>query len=424
MHLSSEGRCASAEPPRPAILVVEDSPTQAAFLSQHLGGNGYQVRTARNGAEALAALEAWRPALVISDILMPEMNGYELCSSLKSDPRFADLPVILLTTLSDPADLLRGLACGADSFITKTFDVEVLLRRIRTLLDRGGAGSETDAEPIEVAIGSREYAIRAGRRQILEFFCSAYEVAIQKQAELIDAEARVRQHGDALARSNEELQRFAYVASHDLQEPLRSIVSFSQLLERRYKGKLDSDADEYIRFIVEGGTRMQMLITDLLQLSRVETRGRPFERVEAGELLADVLRNIGHGIEETGGRIEAGSLPSVFGDPVQLEQVFANLIGNAIKYRRDGVPPVIRISAEREGRFWRFAVADNGIGIEAEYFDRIFEMFQRLHTHDEFSGTGIGLAVVKKIVERHGGRVWVESTPGGGSTFFFTLPAA
>ncbi len=420
----SEGAAAFTEHPRPAILVVEDSPTQAAFLSQHLRSNGYTVQNAVDGSEALSILEDWRPDLVIADIMMSGMDGYEFCRRLKDDPRFATLPLILLTTLSDAADVLQGLACGADSFITKTYDVGVLLRRVRDLLDRSEADSGDGPEPIEVAIGGRQYSINAGRRQIFEFFRAAYEVAIQKQAELIEAEARVRQQSDALARSNEELKRFAYEASHDLQEPLRSIVSFSQLLERRYRGRLDQDADDYLQFVIDGGVRMQTLITDLLQLSRVETRGGPFEQAEAGEIVADALRTIGHGVGEAGGQVEVGPLPSIFGDPAQLELVFTNLIGNAIKYRRRDVPLVIRISAERHGPFCEFAVADNGIGIEAEYFDRIFEMFQRLHTHDKYEGTGIGLAVVKKIVERHGGTVRVESAPGEGSTFFFTLPAA
>ncbi len=229
---------------------------------------------------------------------------------------------------------------------------------------------------------------------------------------------------EELQRSNEELQRFAYVASHDLQEPLRSIISFSQLLERRYKGRLDEDADEYIAFIVEGGNRMQTLIQDLLQLSRVETTARPLEPTDAGEVVDGVLHAMETPIREADARIEVGDLPVVMADAAQLAQVFANLIANALKYRRQDVPPEIRISAERTGRVWRFAVQDNGIGIEAEYFDRIFVIFQRLHTKEEYDGTGIGLAVVKKIVERHGGRIRVESTPGEGSTFFFTLPAA
>ncbi len=241
---------------------------------------------------------------------------------------------------------------------------------------------------------------------------------------LRESERALESYMDDLRRSNEELQRFAYVASHDLQEPLRSIISFSQLLERRYQGRLDADADEYIAFIVEGGNRMQRLIEDLLQLSRVETKARPLAPTDAGEVVADALRLMETSIREAGATVTVGPLPTVMADAAQLAQVFTNLVGNALKYRRPDVPPEVGIAAERAGRFWRFAVADNGIGIEAEYFDRIFVIFQRLHTREEYEGTGIGLAVVRKIVERHGGRIQVESAPGEGSTFFFTLPAA
>ncbi|HIH04195.1 MAG TPA: PAS domain-containing protein [Methanoregulaceae archaeon] len=247
----------------------------------------------------------------------------------------------------------------------------------------------------------------------------AIDITERKTAEL----ALARSAAD-LQRSNEELQRFAYVASHDLQEPLRSIVSFSQLLERRYKGKLDADADEFIGFIVEGGNRMQRLIMDLLRVSRIETTAKPLKPTDAGAVVAGAIRLLDSPLREAGATLEIDDLPVVRADAAQLEQVFVNLIGNAIKYRRPDVPLEVRISARRERGGWELAVQDNGIGIEEEYFDRIFQMFQRLHTYDEFSGTGIGLAVVKKIVERHGGTIRVESTPGEGSTFFFTLPAA
>jgi PAS domain S-box-containing protein len=240
--------------------------------------------------------------------------------------------------------------------------------------------------------------------------------------QLRTSERALASYMDELQRSNEELQLFAYVASHDLQEPLRSIVSFSQLLERRYKGKLDADADEFIAFIIEGGNRMQRLIMDLLQLSRVETKARPLAPTDAGEVVAEALRLMETPIREAGGTVVVEDLPTVMADADQLTQVFTNLVGNALKYRRPDVPPEVRISAERTGAFWRFSVADNGIGIEAEYFDRIFVIFQRLHTRDEYEGTGIGLAVVRKIVERHGGRIGLESTPGQGSTFSFTIP--
>lgn len=237
------------------------------------------------------------------------------------------------------------------------------------------------------------------------------------------AEESLRVYTQRLKTSNEELQRYAYVASHDLQEPLRGIVSFSQLLSRRYRGRLDETADEYLDFIVEDGQRMQALINDLLQIARVETTGRPFEPTDVAEVIASASRLIEVPLLEAGGTVTVGPMPRVLADPQQLEQVFANLMGNAVKYHRPQVPPAIAISAERHGDWWEFAVTDNGIGIEPEYFDQIFEMFRRLHTKNEYEGTGIGLAVVKRIIERHGGRIRVESTPGKGSRFFFTLLA-
>ena len=238
------------------------------------------------------------------------------------------------------------------------------------------------------------------------------------------AESTLRENAEKLERSNADLERFAYVASHDLQEPLRPIVSFSQLLQRRYRGELDTEADEYLDFIVEGGNRMQALILDLLAFSRVNTTRQELARTDPAGVLAAVERSLDIQLCEAGTVISYDPMPVVIADPIQLEQVFANLVSNAIKFRRPDVPLRIQIRARRADGFWEFSVADNGIGIEPEYYDRIFVLFQRLHTKDAYPGTGIGLAIVKRIIDRHGGRCWVESTPGSGSTFFFTLPAA
>ncbi len=251
-----------------------------------------------------------------------------------------------------------------------------------------------------------------------------FATVFQDVTEIRRAESALREYAAELQRSNEELERFAYVCSHDLQEPLRSIVSFSQLLDRRCRDRLDANACEYLDFIVEGGNRMQMQITDLLALSRVTTTGRTPEATDADAVLAEVLRDLAGTIEASGAAVEAGPMPTVMADPGQLGQVFANLIGNALKYRRPDVPPRVRIGAEREGDRVRFSVADNGIGIEPEYHDRIFVVFQRLHTREKYDGSGIGLAIVKRIVERHGGTIRVESAPGEGSTFFFTMAPA
>jgi light-regulated signal transduction histidine kinase (bacteriophytochrome) len=217
------------------------------------------------------------------------------------------------------------------------------------------------------------------------------------------------------------LGQFAYIASHDLQEPLRMVASYTQLLSRRYKGKLDSDADEFISFAVDGASRMQRLIQDLLAYSRVGTKGKDLLDTSSEEALQQALINLRGAIEESGALVTHDPLPTVPADEMQLIQLFQNLVGNAIKYQGPGVPRV-HISAIKNGKKkWIFSVKDNGLGIDPQYFEKIFGVFQRLHKREEFAGTGIGLAICKKIVERHGGSISVESQPGQGSTFRFAL---
>jgi light-regulated signal transduction histidine kinase (bacteriophytochrome) len=229
-----------------------------------------------------------------------------------------------------------------------------------------------------------------------------------------------------LERSNQELEQFAYVASHDLQEPLRMISSYTQLLARRYAEKLDQDGHEFVKFAVDGAARMQALINDLLAYSRVGTKAKAFAPVDTGEVLGRVLKNLEIAIQESRAQIKVDPLPAITGDGTQLTQLFQNLLGNAIKFSGEQ-PPAIQVSATRQPgdgpERWRFEVTDQGIGIEPQHFDRIFVIFQRLHSREEYPGTGIGLAVCKKIVERHGGQIWVESKPGLGTTFHFTLLA-
>jgi PAS domain S-box-containing protein len=227
---------------------------------------------------------------------------------------------------------------------------------------------------------------------------------------------------EELARSNADLAQFAYAASHDLQEPLRTITSFVQLLQKRYHGKIDPDADEFIDFIVGGTKRMQQLINDLLTYSRVNTRKGPLSPMKIEDVLQKAMQNLRYILEEVKGTVIYEEMPSIVADEPQMTQLFQNLIGNALKFHGEEAPKV-EISAARKGNDWIFSVKDNGIGIDPQYKDRIFEIFQRLHTREEYSGTGIGLAIAKKIVERHGGRIWVDGEPGKGTTFRFTIPA-
>jgi PAS domain S-box-containing protein len=241
-----------------------------------------------------------------------------------------------------------------------------------------------------------------------------HEAELRMAHDLLEAKAR------ELTRSNEELQQFAYVASHDLQEPLRMISSYTQLLERRYGPALEGDAKDFMHFIVDGATRMKQLIEDLLEYSRVGTRGRDLQPTDSGVALAKALANLRAAREESGAKVTHGELPRVIADANQLTQLFQNLVGNAIKFR-GAEAPAIHVEGDTRNEVWVFTVKDNGIGLDTQYADRIFMMFQRLHNKAEYPGTGIGLAICKKIVDRHGGRIWVESEPGHGCTFGFTI---
>ena len=249
-----------------------------------------------------------------------------------------------------------------------------------------------------------------------------YEVAIfDEVTDRKKAEARLREAHEELKRSNAELEQFAYVASHDLQEPLRMVASYAQLLGRRYEAKLDGDAKEFMAYIVDGAARMKQLIEDLLAYSRVGTKGAEFKRVNAEDALKRALFNLRVAIQEAGAVVTNDPLPALSGDEVQLGQLLQNLMSNALKFRSDSVPR-IHIGVTESAKEYTFEVRDNGIGIEPQYYERIFMVFQRLHNKGEYPGTGIGLAICKKVVERHGGRIWVESRPGAGSSFYFTLP--
>ncbi|MFD0539397.1 ATP-binding protein [Actinomadura luteofluorescens] len=236
---------------------------------------------------------------------------------------------------------------------------------------------------------------------------------------------------EELRRSNAELEQFAYVASHDLQEPLRKVASFCQMLERRYGDKLDDRGRQYIAFAVDGAKRMQALINDLLSFSRVGRMSRPEDSVDLDDVVRQALDNLSTLCEETGAEVDVAELPDVAGDRTQLVQLFQNLVGNAIKFRREGVPPRVTIDVRRTGDEWEFGCSDNGIGIDPRYADRIFLIFQRLHSREEYTGTGIGLALCKKIVEYHGGRIWLaagehaepDAEAATGTTFRWTLPA-
>jgi signal transduction histidine kinase len=297
--------------------------------------------------------------------------------------------------------------------------------KLRVLLDKVCV-DDMQIEDFEVerdftGIGRRFMVLNARRIQP-ETGQSTILLAIEDITERTEIERALELHAKELERSNADLEQFAYVASHDLQEPLRMVTSFTQLLAKRYKGKLDSDADEFIAYIVEGATRMHRLINDLLAYARLGSRAAEFAPTECEAVLAAAVSNLGSAMEENGATVTHDPLPPVMADMDQLSRLFQNLLSNAIRFRAAD-PPVVHVSARRNENEWLFSVRDNGIGIDPEQFERVFLVFQRLRGKSEHSGTGVGLAICKKIVERHGGKIWIESQAGKGSTFYFTIPA-
>jgi signal transduction histidine kinase len=377
----------------PTVLIVDDTPANISVLAEHLGSHGFSVMVAQDGEEGIERAQFGRPDLILLDVMMPGMGGFEACRRLKADDSTKGIPVIFMTALSDISDKITGYKVGAVDYVTKPFHAEEVLARVDTHLK----------------LKAMQLQLTQRNQQLQD------EIAVRQRAEAILA-----QRSEELVRSNAELEQMAYVASHDLQEPLRMVASYVQLLEKRYRDRLDADANEFITFAVDGVKRMQALIDDLLTYSRVGTQAAPLRPVESSVVVAAAIHSLRMAIEECGAEITIDALPAVLGDARQLEQLFQNLIANAVKFRCDA-KPLIRIHAEADKDFWRFSVQDNGIGIAPEYFDRIFVMFQRLHARREYPGTGIGLAICKKIVERHGGRIWVESKPDHGTTFLFTL---
>jgi two-component system sensor histidine kinase/response regulator len=370
-----------------SILIVDDVSVNLQLVTAQLEARGYLALVARGGHEAIQRAEFAQPDLILLDVIMPGMDGFETCRRLKQSDATRDIPVIFMTALANTDDKVEGFRAGGVDYVTKPLNAEEVLARVDTHLTL--------------------YALRqqlASQNQQLR-----QEIAAREQVQA------------ALRRSNAELEQLAYVASHDMQEPLRMVASYLQLVAERYGNALDADGHEFIGYAVDGAKRMQALISDMLTYSRVSTRARPFEPTDCARIVATAERHLQVAIEEGGAVITRGELPPVLGDEIQLLQLFQNLIGNAIKFRGHAAPRV-HVSAQPAEDGWCFSVADNGIGVAPEYFERIFVLFQRLHGRKAYPGTGIGLALCKRIVERHGGRIWTESTPGQGSVFRFTLP--
>ncbi|TAK09029.1 MAG: PAS domain S-box protein [Candidatus Manganitrophaceae bacterium] len=300
------------------------------------------------------------------------------------------------------------------------WNIPGLRKQLEEIIPEKNEFENLEVEHLFPMIGRRTVLLHARQIYRDETGTGTLLLTIEDISDRKQAQKELNRRATDLSRSNAELERFAYVASHDLQEPLRIIASYTQLLSRRYHDRLDADGREFMRYIVDGAVRMQQLINDLLSYSRVSTQGDAFQETDCETVLHRAVENLKVSIEETGATVTHDPLPMIPADGSQIGQLFQNLIGNAIKFH-GAAPPQIHLSAQERPREWLFSIQDNGIGLDPEYKERIFILFQRLHGRGEYPGTGIGLAICRKIVERHGGIIWVESTPNQGATFYFTL---
>jgi len=576
------------------ILIVEDSPTQAMELELTLKRHGYRTSIAVNGRDALDWLGRNKPAMVISDIVMPEIDGYELCRAIRRDEKLKGIPVVLLSFLSHAGDVLKGIESGASNFIVKPYNSDHLISYIREELSRNHSGAEDLSQPpVVVEYAGMEYTVSSGVRQILDILLSTYGTAVCKNEELIRAESELRQLNEnleekvkartaaltaeiaerrrveeelrqaeekfrsifenavegifqssidgrfimvnpAMARilgyespeeliacvtdmdhrlflnpeqcsefrtsieeqgsifgfefqasckggsivwvsmnarcvrdssgmplryegilediserrhaeeelraysvkleqSNRELQDFAFIASHDLQEPLRKIQTFANLVITKYADSLDDRGKDYLFRMQQTASRMHNLVRSSLEYSRATEKTECFDRIELARPVQEAVSDLKLLIEDTGAIIEVGNLATVEADESLMRQLFQNLIGNALKFRSKERRAIVRVHCERcdgallEGKtclggFCRITVEDNGIGFNEKYLDRIFKAFQRLHGRNEYDGTGVGLAICRKIVDHHKGEITAKSKPGEGSSFMITLP--
>lgn len=405
------------------ILIAEDSPTQAQRLRHILEKQGYQVDAAINGRMALEMAHQSAPTLIISDVMMPEMDGYELSRRVKSDAALDGIPVILVTTMSDPQDVIRGLECGADNFILKPFEERYLLGRVQyALFNRELRHTQAAGMGVEIFFNGQRHFITADRLQILNLLLSTYDAAIQRNRELKSSQDELQLLNARLEAINRELESFSYSVSHDLRAPLRHIQGYVEMLLDDDASMLSAEARRYLDVIRGASRRMGELIDDLLAFSRTGRADMHEGSVDLDRLVQEAI----HDLEmATRGRNIAWKLPPlpvVTGDRAMIKQVLANLLGNAVKYTRprDLAQIEMGCAGEEDGRTILF-VRDNGVGFDMQYAGKLFGVFQRLHGVDEFEGTGIGLANVQRIINRHGGRVWAEAVPGEGATFYFSL---
>jgi signal transduction histidine kinase len=481
---------ADAFKPGLRVLVVEDSPTQTAKLQAILEFAGLEVACANDGEQALGMLEGTPIDLVISDIVMPGMSGYDLCRRIKALPASAALPVVLLSAHKDPMDIIRGLECGADGFLPKPYQPEQIIDRVRTIFANRELRANV-SEGVQIAFLGEHFEVTARTEQILDLLISTFEDAVwttrelqRHEAELAEAKGRLeryahalegrvedsaaeahnelartdaelkarlaertverddvaravarteltrtniaenafRQHTNELEELNADLESFSYSVSHDLRAPVRAILGYARAIEEDYASQLDDEGRRLLSVVQSEAARMGELIDDLLDFSRLGRQPMVDGVVNMTLLAREVGNEEALAVDKPDAIFRIADMPEAHGDSVLLRQVWVNLLSNAVKYSGNKANPQLDIWATSEPTQTVYHVRDDGVGFDMAYADKLFGVFQRLHRSDDFPGTGVGLAIVKRIVQRHGGTVWADAKLGEGATFSFALP--
>ena len=375
----------------PNILIVDDIPANLQILGDILEGNGYKVREVANGTLALQVAEKEKPDLILLDILMPEMNGFEVCRRLKESQNLKDVPIIFISAINDTDDIVMALTAGGVDYITKPFKAEEVMARVATHLKLYRQSKE------------------------LQWLNETLDKRVEDRTKQLEAANK------ALAFHLKEIEQFTFITSHDLQEPLLTLTNFSRLIQEEYAGKLDGDGNRYIGYIFNSAIRMKTLVKGLLDYSLLGKESVKTS-VDCNKMVGEVLSVMAGPIEKANATVVFQELPVINGYETEFGLLLRNLIENGLKFRKRDTCPEINISVAHNEKEWIFSVADNGIGIEEKHQEKAFAIFKRLHNRADYEGTGIGLAHCKKIVELHGGRIWVEPNDNGGATFRFTIP--
>lgn len=402
------------------IVASEDSLVQAKRLEYLFKKNNLSYKMFHNASDAYDSLLENKPSMVISDVIMPGMNGFEFCKKIKENENLKEIPVMLLTALQDPDDIIKGLQSGADNFVTKPYEEYEILDRISHLLENREIATEVaDNSEIKLKFRGTEYHITSSKRQIIDLLISVYETASKRNDELTDIKAQLERSNNELKQANSDLESFSRSVSHDLRSPLSVILGFASAMLDNPDSSISGDEKEFLGYIKDSAEEMSQLIKDLLAFSQSGTTELNRESVNLTKLAKDIIENLMVRYPETKPEFIVQDDLVENADPNLIRVALDNLLGNAVKYSSKSQHPVIKFFMEESFGSVVFCIEDNGDGFDSEAED-LYKPFVRYHG-DEYTGTGVGLSTVKRIIERHGGSVWAESKKGDGAKFFFTL---